>query len=89
MVDKRLYITKHKIAPSADYNYWLKCLDTELFQSTNKNLLKVLQVVEPTNKTFLYNLGTSVINSLLSSPFLPNNTDLDKSFRKDSGLDFE
>jgi len=54
----------HKIAPSVDYNWWLKCLDTQLNESTNQNGIKVPKVVKQTNrktlfKTFL--LGTSFI----------------------------
>ena len=33
-----------------DYNYWLKRLNTQLNESTNKNLIKVPKVVKPTNK---------------------------------------
>ena len=40
----------HKITPSVDYNYWLKRLDTQLNETTNQNLIKVLKVVRPTNE---------------------------------------
>ena len=39
-----------QITPSEDYNYWLKRLDTQLNELTNK---KVTKVVEPTNKKTL------------------------------------
>ena len=53
MADKLMYnytslIMIYKITPSVDYNYWLKRLDT-----TNQNSIKVLKVVEPTNKKAL------------------------------------
>ena len=73
MADKLMYnytslIMIHKITPSVDYNYWLKRLDT-----TNQNSIKVLKVVEPTNKKTLIIIlwVTSVINSLMS-PFIPD-----------------
>ena len=28
---------KHKITPFVDYNYWLKRLDTQLYEQTNQN----------------------------------------------------
>ena len=37
----------HKTTPSVDCNYWLKRLDIQLNQSTNKNSIKVPRVVEP------------------------------------------
>ena len=36
--------------PSVDYNNWLKHLDTQLNEPTNQNSIKVLKVVNPTNK---------------------------------------
>ena len=35
----------HKITPSVDYNYWLKGLDTLLYEPTNKNSTKVSQQI--------------------------------------------
>ncbi len=43
----------HKIAPSEDYNQWLKRLDTQLTEATNQNSIKVLNFVNPTNKKTL------------------------------------
>ena len=31
----------NKIAPSVDYNYWMKRLDTQLNETTKQNLIKV------------------------------------------------
>ena len=46
----------HKIIPSIDYNWWLKRLDTQLNKTTNKNPLKVPEVIKPTiKKTLLQN----------------------------------
>ena len=53
MADKLMYILNeelHKITPSVDYNSWLKCLDTQLNESTNQNSLKVPKVVSPMNE---------------------------------------
>ena len=36
-----------------DYNKWLKYLDTQLNESTNKNIMKVPKLVEATNKALL------------------------------------
>ena len=43
----------HKITPSVEYNYWLKCLDIELNIKTTKNSIKVPKVVDATNKKTL------------------------------------
>ena len=44
----------HKIAPTVDYNLWLKPLDTQLNKTNNQNLMQVPKVVHPMNKkTFL------------------------------------
>ena len=40
----------HKIAPSVDYNKWLKRLNTKLNEPTNLNSVKVLKVDKLTNK---------------------------------------
>ena len=40
----------YNYTPSVDYKYWLKRLDTQLIEPTNKNSIKVPKVVEPTNK---------------------------------------
>ena len=29
----------HKIFPFADYNYWLKCLDNQINETTNQNYI--------------------------------------------------
>ena len=42
----------HKITQSVDYNYWLKRLDAQLNEPTNKNTIRV---VKPTNKKTLVN----------------------------------
>ena len=41
----------HKITHSVDYNWWLKRLDTQLNESTNKNSIKAPKVV---NKKALF-----------------------------------
>ena len=43
MANKLMYIPNYdtKNTPSVDYNYWLKRLDIELHDPTNKNLIKV------------------------------------------------
>ena len=57
--------------PSADKNYWLKRLDTQLFEPTNQNSIKVSKGFNPTNKEASYKtMGTSVINSPMSPPSL-------------------
>ena len=61
------YEDTSKITPSVDYTLWLKRLDTQHNDPTNKNLIKVLKVVKPTNKK---TLETSVINSIMSPPFV-------------------
>ena len=33
----------HKIAPSVDYNWWLKRLDTQLNEPPNQNLIKIIK----------------------------------------------
>ena len=43
----------HKITPSVDYNLWLKRLDTQLNEPTNKDSIKVPKVINPTNKETL------------------------------------
>ena len=48
----------HRISPSVDYNYWLKCLDTQFNEATHENSIKVPKVFKQTNKkTSWYNLG--------------------------------
>ena len=39
-----------KISPSVDYNWWFKCLGTQLNEPINQNTLKVPKVVKSTNK---------------------------------------
>ena len=55
MVDKLMYIPNDdtEITTSVEYSYWLKRLDTQHNEWTNQNSLKVLKVVEPSNKTTL------------------------------------
>ena len=61
----------HIITSFVDYNYCLKRLYTKLHEPTNQNLVKFPKVVEPTNgKRYNKTLGTSVINSPMSSPSL-------------------
>ena len=58
MADKLMYNTNYNAQnyPFVDYNQWLKRLDAQLDESTNKNSIKVHKVVEPTNKkTLKYN----------------------------------
>ena len=43
-------IIVHKITSTVDDNQWWERLDAQLIESTNQNSLKVLIVVEPTNK---------------------------------------
>ena len=40
-----------QITYSADYNYWLKRMNTKLNKLTNQNLIKVPKVVRHKNKT--------------------------------------
>ena len=54
MADKLMYYPKHythKIAPSVDYNQWLKRFDTQLNEPKNQNSIKVPKV--DTNKKTL------------------------------------
>ena len=55
MTDKLIYISNNDTqnSTSVHYNYWLKCLDTQLSESTNQNTLKVPKVVKSTNKKTL------------------------------------
>ena len=52
MADKLIYIPINvaQNPSSVNYNYWLKRLGTQFNESTDKNYLKVLKVVKPTNK---------------------------------------
>ena len=43
----------HRITPSVDYNKWLKRMDTQLNEPTNKNSIKVPKVVKPINEKTL------------------------------------
>ena len=65
MVDKLMYIPNEipKITPAVNYNLWLKRFDTQLNEPTYQNSIKVLRFIKST-------LGTSVINSPMSPPFL-------------------
>ena len=49
---------------SVDYNKWLKRLDTQLNEQTNKNSIEVSKVVKATNKKCYHKtLGTTVIRA--------------------------
>ena len=52
MAEKIMYIPMmiHKIAPTVDYNLWLKRLDTQLNEPSNQDSIKVPKVVKPMNK---------------------------------------
>ena len=43
----------HKITPALDNSLLLKRLDTQLYEPTNQNSIKVPKFVEPTNKKIL------------------------------------
>ena len=47
MADK--YITsqfdEHKITPSVDYNYWLKCLEAQVNEPTKENSIRSPKVL--------------------------------------------
>ena len=56
MADKLKYIPIvmiHKIIPSVDSNWWLKCLNTQLNERTNQNLTEIRKVVKSPNKKTL------------------------------------
>ena len=59
MADTFMYILNYdtQMALSADYNRWLKHLDTQLNEPTNQNSIKAPKVVKPTNNK---TLGTGV-----------------------------
>ena len=56
----------HIITPSADYNWWLKSINSQLKEPTNQNLSQQIR------KRYSYSLWTSIINSPVSPPSLPN-----------------
>ena len=61
----------HKITASVNWNYWLKCLNTQLDELTNQNLLKSPKLLsQQIRKRCFKTLGTSVLNSTMS-PLLP------------------
>ena len=39
----------HKVTPSVDLNQWLKHLDTQPYEPTNQNSIKVSKGVKPMN----------------------------------------
>ena len=43
----------HKVTPSETYNKCMKRVDTEPYEPTNQNSMKVLKVVKQTNKKTL------------------------------------
>ena len=54
---------------SVDYNKWLKRLDTQLNEQTNKNSIQVSKIVKATHKKCYYKtLGTTVIRAQCSLP---------------------
>ena len=54
----------HIITPSADYNKWLKRLNTQLNDPTNQNSLKYPKLLsQRIKKRFYQTLWTSVINN--------------------------
>ena len=69
MADKLICIVYlkrcYKITPSVDYNRWLKCLDTVLFERTNK-----ISIIPINKKTLLQNFGDQ-FHQQLNLPFLP------------------
>ena len=62
----------YKITPSVDYSNQLKRLGTELNELTNKkfNKSKPKLLNQQIRKCYYKTLGTSVINSPMSPPFL-------------------
>ena len=58
----------YKFTPSADYNLWLKCLDTQLNEPTNRKSQKLLN--QQIGKHYYKTLGTSEINSPMTPPSL-------------------
>ena len=60
-----------KITSSPYYNQWLKRLDTEINEPTNKNSIKVSKDVTPTNKKTLQNFGDQ-FNKQPNVPSLPD-----------------
>ena len=63
----------HRITPSADYNQWLKRLDSQLNKPPNQNIMKGPKVMKLTNEKTIFKktFGTSVIKSSIV-PFLPD-----------------
>ena len=41
MADKLMHICICKFTPSVNYNWWLKCLDTQLNEQTKSKLIKI------------------------------------------------
>ena len=61
----------HKITPSEDCNQWLKKLDTQLNEQTNRISTKISKVVKPMNKkTLLLNFGDYSNKQPMSPPSL-------------------
>ena len=54
-----------KITPAVDYNLWSKRMDTQLIETTNKNLMLRL-LSQRIRKYYYKSLRTSVINSQMS-----------------------
>ena len=60
----------NKSIPFVDYNYWLNRLDTQSFELSNSNLVKVPKVFEQANNIRDYKtLGTSYITALCPLSF--------------------
>ena len=75
MADKSVYIPNDDTHNSliCRLDYWLKRLDTQLKESTNQNSIKYPKLLSQLIRE-RYNkiLGTSVINSQISSPSVDN-----------------
>ncbi len=55
MANKLMYIPNvHNIAPSLDYNQWLKLLNTQPNETAHQNSIKVSKIVK---KTLLQTFG--------------------------------
>ena len=60
----------HKITTSVDYNKLLKCLDTQLNEPTNQNVIKVVNLTN--KKTLFKTMETRVLIIPMSPPSLTN-----------------
>ena len=63
----------YKINPSVNYNQWLKRFDNQLKEPTNQSLIKVPKsLIQRIRKRYYKTLGTTVINSPMSTSYPPN-----------------